>query len=162
MDPDPDWIRTQWCPRIRIKEGQKWLTKIGKKLINLIFWCARCSHLRAEGSFCSFYRGLGIGTGKLQVLIKKYINFSGLIFSIFGHQNPGFSSAFSLKCWIRIIWIRILLYKISLTKPKTYCETGKLTCHLFVFVWRVVSRTPCRRVADTSVWGSSGQPPRSV
>ncbi len=28
--------------------------------------------------------------------------------------------------------------------------------------WRVISSPPCRRVADTSVWGSSGQPSRSV
>jgi hypothetical protein len=27
--------------------------------------------------------------------------------SIFGHQNPGFGSVFSLKCWIRNQWIRI-------------------------------------------------------
>ncbi len=33
---------------------------------------------------------------------------------------------------------------------------------VLLVTWRVVSRTPCRRVADTSVWGSSGQFPRSV
>jgi hypothetical protein len=35
-------------------------------------------------------------------LIKKYKFFTLLIFSIFGHQNPGSGSEFILKYWIRI------------------------------------------------------------
>ncbi len=53
---DPDWIRIQWGPWIRIRVcdpdpdlgGKKWPTNI-KKLVNFIFWIAGCSILRAEG-----------------------------------------------------------------------------------------------------------------
>jgi hypothetical protein len=66
-------------------------TKNLKKLINFIFWSAGCSLLRVEGFFCSLevlYEGLGIS--KLQFMIKNYKKkFSAVIFSIFGHQNPG-------------------------------------------------------------------------
>ncbi len=69
------------------------------------------SFLRAEGFFCSldFLCG-GLVIGKLQFLIKNNIFdfvFSCKFFSIFGHQNPGSGSVFSLKCWIRIKWMRI-------------------------------------------------------
>jgi hypothetical protein len=63
-----------------------------------MFSSAGCSLLRAEGVYCTLdvlYGGLGIS--KLQFLI------SCKFFSIFGHQNPGSGSLFSLKCWI---WIR--------------------------------------------------------
>ncbi len=65
---------------------------------------------RAEGFSCSLnvlYGGLEIG--KLQFLIKKILNFFSAVifFPIFGHQNPGSWSVFSLKCWIPIKWIRM-------------------------------------------------------
>jgi hypothetical protein len=51
VDLDPDWIRIQWGPwiRIRIKEG-KMTQKNRKQLIN--FRRAECSFLRAEGFSC--------------------------------------------------------------------------------------------------------------
>ncbi len=49
----------------------------------------------------------------------------------------------------------------SSKKIDLYRNVAAGVCYLLV-TWRVVSRTPCRRVADTSVWGSSGQPPRAV
>ncbi len=60
-----------------------------KKLINLIFWIAWCSLLRAEGFSCSLgvlYGDLGIS--KLQFW-SKIDKFLAVFFSIFGHQNPG-------------------------------------------------------------------------
>jgi hypothetical protein len=41
--------------------------------------------------------------GKLYFLTKNLCFFSAVKrFPIFGHQNPGSGSVFSLKCWIRI------------------------------------------------------------
>jgi hypothetical protein len=52
-----------------------------------------------------------LGISKLQFLIKKDNFFPTAFFPIFGHQNPGSGSVFSLKCWIRIRnrnkWIRL-------------------------------------------------------
>ncbi len=66
VDPDPDWIRNQWGPWIRIKEGKNGPQK---KFI-IIFWRAICSLLRAEGVSCGLdvlYLGLGIS--------KLYFNY---------------------------------------------------------------------------------------
>jgi hypothetical protein len=66
-----------------------------------MFCSAVCSPLRAEGLSCSldvFCGGLGIR--KLQFLIQKnrYHIFSAVnLFKIFGNQNPGSGSVFSLK-----------------------------------------------------------------
>ncbi len=86
MDLEPNWIRIQLCPWIRIQEG---------KMAHFIVWSTGCSLLRAEDFSCSLdalYWGLRIS--KLQ--------FS----SIFGHSKPWvrihIRIGIHLKCWIRI------------------------------------------------------------
>ncbi len=76
--------------------------KMTHKRRNFPFWSAGCSLLRAEGFFCNLdglYGGPGIG--KFVVFDPNFF-FSCKFFPIFGHQNPGSGSVFSLKCWIRI------------------------------------------------------------
>ncbi len=88
--------------RIRIQVG------LAQKIAgnNLIFWCAGCSLLRAEGFFWSFdvlYRGLG--KSKLQLLIKKrWKKKFQLYFFPFLSLKPWIRSRnwIHLKCWIRI------------------------------------------------------------
>ncbi len=75
-----------------------------------MFWSVACSLLRAGGFFCTLgvlYGGLGISTVNWSFWSNLF--FQLLFFSIFGHQNLGSRSVFSLKCWIRIRikWIRI-------------------------------------------------------
>jgi hypothetical protein len=76
VDPEPDWIRIQWDPWIRIRNpnpdpdpgGQKLPTKIEK---------IKCYLLRAQ----DFSYSLDVRRiNKLQFLIKKYITFFRLYF----------------------------------------------------------------------------------
>ncbi len=93
--------------------GQKWHTKIEKKLIKFNFLkCWTFSNLRAEGFSCSLdvlYGGLGI---KLQFLIKNILKtFSAVIFSssivVIKILDPDWIQIrihirirIQLKCWI--------------------------------------------------------------
>jgi hypothetical protein len=68
------------------------------EVLCVLFWGLKVSSV----AWKSFYGGLR--RGKLPFLIKKNKYFFS---AVFGHQNPGSESGFSLKCWIRIKWIRI-------------------------------------------------------
>jgi hypothetical protein len=92
--------------RIRIGSGFSLVIRSGSRRakMTLMFWSAGCYLLSAEGFFCNLdvlFRGLGIG--KL-VFDKKKLNFfsAGKFFPIFGHENLGSESVFSLKGWLRI------------------------------------------------------------
>jgi hypothetical protein len=66
-----------------------------KKLINLIFWSAGCSILRAEGFFCSLdVLCGGLGINKSQFLIKQD-NFFLSTVNILRLQNPWSGSGFN-------------------------------------------------------------------
>jgi hypothetical protein len=83
VNPNPDWIRIQLGPWIRIQEGKNDPEKY--KTVNTL--------LRAEGFSCSLgvlYEGLGIS--KLQVLIiirrKKYLLYFFLKFLVIKTLDP--------------------------------------------------------------------------
>ncbi len=119
LDPDPN------------PKGQKnWHTKIEKNLINLIFWSARCSVLRAEGFSCSFdalYAGLGIS--KLQFLIKK--------------DTTTFQLYFFLPFLVIKPWIRIrsgFTWNAGSGSVSGYNESASTT--LVLWVWFCKNRHP--------------------
>ncbi len=151
---DPDCIRIQsacqWI-RIRIRNPDPG----EQKLRNIMFWSAGCALLRSEGFFCSLdvlYGSLEIG--ELKFFQKTFDFFSSVIFIfIFGHQNPGSrsGSVFSLKCWIRIKWIRIRNTKekdtVWIPVPQFFNTKNKLfTSILF---WALRSRTSAARDKPT-------------
>ncbi len=110
MDPesirseDPDSVSGSGSRRAKMNH------KNIKKLRNFMFWSAECSLLWDECFSCSLdvlYGGLGIR--KLQFFIKNISHFFSCKFCFhFWSSKPGSGSAFSLKCWIRNQWIRIL------------------------------------------------------
>ncbi len=60
-------------------------------MLDVFFWGLKASLWRPRDKYIAIFDK------------KKYITvFSAKIFSVFGHQNPGSGSVFSLKCWIRI------------------------------------------------------------
>ena len=91
--------------------------------------------MRAEGFSCSMdvlYGGLGID--KLHFFYQKnfIIFFSCKFFPIFGHQNPGSGSVFSLKCWI---WIQGYLsgstvYSVCLLNLDLCCVWIQIQVHI--------------------------------
>ncbi len=103
-DPNPDWIRIQWRPPIRIRiwihnpyqdpdsqsvagsRRAKMTHKHRKKLINFIFGSARYSLLRAEGLSCS------LDISKLQFLIKNQQYFFLLQFLAIKNPGSGYGS----------------------------------------------------------------------
>ncbi len=90
VDPDPG--------------GQKMTHKNGQKLRNFMFEVLDVLSLRPRDKLnCNFDQ-------------KNILFFSCKFFSIFGHQNHGSGSVFSLKCWI---WILNKLIRIRNTRMET-------------------------------------------
>ncbi len=96
-----------------------------KKLMNLIFWSAGCSLLRAEGFSCSLdvlYGGQRIN--KLECLIKKDIKNSAVFFFFsFWSSKPWIR--IHLKCWILILILWIRFHSSAYCRRTTVPAVGK-------------------------------------